>query len=378
VSTALSPEEIGAALAEGAADDGWVAARPPGRISGPAREWWPGTLAVLYAADEDAAVTWVTDPDGCDLQVTKPGKPAIRFAARQPSPQPPNGEKTSAMSITVTTTYVIARDPVDPRGLFDAAREVVGNPTKWTLHDGPDFGDVHMYQTSGGQGADAVVSVHFPAAGGRYPREDPSTAGPDGYAHVGFTTGFFDSQDEAWHHHADLVRALGRWLDARQVRWCWVFENDEWIFGHVPDSRPGTVAPETGEVPNEAPDPGRTARTAADPAPADVWRPLITATREFDPENDAVLLAWMTGEAGGMAGYAEGVAAAYETATTVTGLDPAALATLHDYADAAAAAAEAMATARQRFTSHYSEVRTFTASGGVLPFNGRWMTGEGS
>jgi hypothetical protein len=272
------------------------------------------------------------------------------------------------------STYVIARDPVDPRGVFDAAREVVGNPQKWTLHDGPDFGDVHMYQTQGGQGAEAVVSVHFPAAGGRYPDEEPSIPKPDGYAHIGFITGWHDSEDEVRRHHGGLVAELGRWLDTQGVRWCWSFEGGEWIFGHVLASRPGSQAGPGSEA---APDQGRrTAPTAA--GPADVWKPLITATREFDPENDAVLLGWMTGEAGGMAGYAEGIAAAYETAASVTGLDPAALATLHDYADAAAEAAEAMARARRRFTGHYSEVRAFTAGGGVLPYNGRWMTGEGS
>lgn len=86
MSPAPTPEEIGEALAEGAAADGWVAARPPGWVSGPAREWWPGPLAVLYAADEGAVVTWVSDPDDCDLQVTKPGEPAIRFDARKTSP----------------------------------------------------------------------------------------------------------------------------------------------------------------------------------------------------------------------------------------------------------------------------------------------------
>ena len=272
------------------------------------------------------------------------------------------------VTITTTDTYVIAQDPVDPRALFDAARTAAGAPEKWNLHDGPDFGDVHMYQTRHGAGP-VRVSVHFPAAGGTYPRSEENRC-PDGYAHVGFATGVFGSDGDMRRYHADLVAALGQWLDARQVRWCWSYEAEPWIFGHVPADRPA--------CPGLPPLDRRTVRTAADPAPADVWRSLITATHEFDPENDAVLLAWMTGEAGGMAGYAEGVAAAYETATNVTGLDPAALQTLHDYADAAAAAAEAMARARQRFTSHYSEVRTFTANGGVVPFSGRWMTGEGS
>lgn len=51
------------------------------------------------------------------------------------------------VTITTTDTYVIAQDPVDPRALFDAARKAAGAPEKWNLHDGPDFGDVHMYQT---------------------------------------------------------------------------------------------------------------------------------------------------------------------------------------------------------------------------------------
>ena len=80
----LAPEEIGRALAVAAAGDGWVAARPPGQVSGSAREWWPGPLAVLCAADDGCAVAWVDDPDGCDLQVTRPGEPVIRFAARNP------------------------------------------------------------------------------------------------------------------------------------------------------------------------------------------------------------------------------------------------------------------------------------------------------
>lgn len=121
----------------------------------------------------------------------------------------------------------------------------------------------------------------------------------------------------------------------------------------------------------------RTARTAAAPDPGPMWKTLITATAEFEPEDDHHLLTWMAGEAGGMSLYAEGVADAYETAVNTVGLNPVAMQALHDYADAAASAAEAMAAARQRFADHYAEVRQFAANGGVLPYNGRWMTGEG-
>jgi hypothetical protein len=129
-----------------------------------------------------------------------------------------------------------------------------------------------------------------------------------------------------------------------------------------------------------APPQRRVARVPAVPRPEPglAWLPLIDAVRAFDPEDDAHLLAWMAGEATGMARYAEGVAAARETAVTAVGVDPAAVGALGDYTDAATAAAGQMAAARQRFTAHYAEVRQFAASGGVLPFNGRWMTGEGA
>lgn len=121
----------------------------------------------------------------------------------------------------------------------------------------------------------------------------------------------------------------------------------------------------------------RPSRIVAAPEANGTWRPLIGSTHDFEPENDSHLLGWMAGEAGGMTGYAEAIADAYETAVNTVGLDPVAMQALHDYADAAASAAEAMAAARQRFADHYSEVRAFAANGGVLPYNGRWMTGEG-
>jgi hypothetical protein len=110
--------------------------------------------------------------------------------------------------------------------------------------------------------------------------------------------------------------------------------------------------------------------------PTAAWRELAARTGEFEPEDDARLLAWMSGEAAGMAGYAESMAAACETAVNAIGLDPAAMSAMHECADAASEAAQQMAAARQAFTAHYAEVRQFAAGGGVLPFSGRWMTGE--
>lgn len=135
-----------------------------------------------------------------------------------------------------TDTHVIVQDPVNARDLFDAACQVAGNTGNWTLHDGPKFADVHLYQTRSNPSAEARVSVHFPAAGGLYP-EERGTARPDGYALVVFCTGSFTDTDGLWRHHADLVRKLGQWLDGRGIRWAWEFEDDPWIHGSVPAAR---------------------------------------------------------------------------------------------------------------------------------------------
>ena len=107
------------------------------------------------------------------------------------------------------------------------------------------------------------------------------------------------------------------------------------------------------------------------------WKTLTAETGDFEPEDDGHLMAWMASEVNGMSAYAEAITDVYETAVSGVGLDPVSMAALHDYADAAAEAAQAMAAARQKFASHYQEVREFAAAGGLLPHDGRWITGEG-
>ena len=107
------------------------------------------------------------------------------------------------------------------------------------------------------------------------------------------------------------------------------------------------------------------------------WKALTAETADFEPEDDGHLMAWMASEVNGMSAYAEAITDVYETAVSGVGLDPVSMAALHDYADAAAEAAQAMAAARQKFASHYQEVREFAAAGGLLPHDGRWITGEG-
>ena len=107
------------------------------------------------------------------------------------------------------------------------------------------------------------------------------------------------------------------------------------------------------------------------------WKTLTAETGDFEPEDDGHLMSWMASEVNGMSAYAEAITDVYETAVSGVGLDPVSMAALHDYADAAAEAAQAMAAARQKFASHYQEVREFAAAGGLLPHDGRWITGEG-
>ncbi len=103
------------------------------------------------------------------------------------------------------------------------------------------------------------------------------------------------------------------------------------------------------------------------------WKALAAATASCEPEDDGDLLGWMAGEVAGMAGYGEALIEVCQSCVNSVGLDPAAMAAVHDAADAAAGAATAMACARQKFASHYAEVREFAGNGGVLPYDGRWM-----
>lgn len=107
------------------------------------------------------------------------------------------------------------------------------------------------------------------------------------------------------------------------------------------------------------------------------WGPVVAQAADFEPESDAHLLAWMTGQVTGMAAYAEGLIDAYETGVNTTGIDPKALQALHDVADAAAHAAETMAGAKTKFADHYELPREFAANGGLMTHDGRWVTGDG-
>jgi hypothetical protein len=111
-------------------------------------------------------------------------------------------------------------------------------------------------------------------------------------------------------------------------------------------------------------------------APAE-WQAVASSMSDFEPDSDEAYLEWAGGLVAGLATAGEAVADVYDTCVENVRLDPAAMASLHDVADAFADAATAAAYARQKFASHYSEVREFVAAGGVLPADGDWLTGEG-
>ena len=106
------------------------------------------------------------------------------------------------------------------------------------------------------------------------------------------------------------------------------------------------------------------------------WKALASDMADFEPADDGELLAWMAEQVRGMLGYGDALTAVHETCVRSVGLDPAAMAALHDVADAAAECAGAMAKAIDRFRDVYAGPREFAADGGVLPHKGRFITGE--
>jgi hypothetical protein len=106
------------------------------------------------------------------------------------------------------------------------------------------------------------------------------------------------------------------------------------------------------------------------------WKALAAGTADFEPADDGELLAWMASEVAGMLAYGEALVSVHETCVSTVRLDPAAMAAMHDVADAAADAAEAMARAIEKFKQVYEAPRGFVADGGVLPRDGDFITGE--
>jgi hypothetical protein len=172
------------------------------------------------------------------------------------------------------------------------------------------------------------------------------------------------------------ARAGNAWLAGEGPRPAWLDE---------PNNPAGAPAPD-GTSPNGETtmasriNPDRRAHRAASLSGGKVpseWGAVVATAADFEPEDDAHLLSWLSDQVQGIGAYAEGLIEAYETAINSVGLDPKGLATLHDVADAAAHCAEIMNAAKHKFTEYYELPREFAANGGLAPHDGRWVTGEG-
>ncbi|MFI6510167.1 hypothetical protein ACIBCT_21390 [Streptosporangium sp. NPDC050855] len=108
------------------------------------------------------------------------------------------------------------------------------------------------------------------------------------------------------------------------------------------------------------------------------WAALIGRVAEFQPADDVELIDWMKGETAGVLGYADAADTVRETCVTVVGLDPTSVTGITAYSEHAAEGAARMSEALRTFLTVYAEVQELVASGVVLPYNGRFMTGGGA
>lgn len=143
-----------------------------------------------------------------------------------------------------------------------------------------------------------------------------------------------------------------------------------------PASEPTPIRPATAAAPAAAPAerptpmPGTRTSTAPDHAAVNA------RVSGFEPETDGDLLHFLAAEASGLSGYAQAMEQLSEHLLSGVGLDPAALQGIAEIAQHIAEAAAQVTTASNRFQSAYQGVRETVSNGTVLPFRGRFMTGE--
>jgi hypothetical protein len=117
------------------------------------------------------------------------------------------------------------------------------------------------------------------------------------------------------------------------------------------------------------------AATVAQLAPAD-WAQVSERVRDNEPSADYELINLMTGEVAGICVYAAAYEQLHATCIDAIGLDPVAVQGLGEFTEHVMELAKAMSTAHQQFLVQYEEVLRAVANGVVLPYNGRWLTGE--
>ncbi|WP_182875639.1 hypothetical protein [Microbispora sp. H10670] len=110
-------------------------------------------------------------------------------------------------------------------------------------------------------------------------------------------------------------------------------------------------------------------------APAD-WAQISQRIATFEPESDADLLNLMTGEVAGICGYAEAYEELHRHCLEKVGLDPRAVQGLGDFSGHVGELTQRMAEAHRTFLAAYQEVMDAVRNGVVLPYNGRFFTGQ--
>lgn len=115
--------------------------------------------------------------------------------------------------------------------------------------------------------------------------------------------------------------------------------------------------------------------TKADPEAPPDWTLMADRVRNFAPEDDTALIAFMRGESIGVLAYAAALEQARENCVNDVGLDPNAVAGFTTYSEHVSEAAERMSEAYQTFVAVYGEVQQLAASGVVMPYKGRFFTG---
>lgn len=107
------------------------------------------------------------------------------------------------------------------------------------------------------------------------------------------------------------------------------------------------------------------------------WGPVIAWIGGFEAEDDAELIAFMKGEAAAQLACADAWRAVFDTHLHVVGLDPSSIQGIAEYSDVRADTAHDVSMMLSRFLAVYREVREYLASGGTLPHDGKFLTGEG-
>ena len=121
-----------------------------------------------------------------------------------------------------------------------------------------------------------------------------------------------------------------------------------------------------------------------EPAPLDVtpaeippvFMPVLAHISGFEAEHDTDLLSFTRGLAAGDLAMGEALEAQLDHCLNVLRLDPVALQGLADYADQKAEHANGAVLIGRMINAVYAEVKEFKASGGVLPKDGDFLTGE--